>query len=238
MKRIVMVTLALAMAGGGLLAWIGIAVGPLEAQAVISADGEIESKAVGLVFPDGTVQAVASSSAPASVEDTGQKSCWNADGASIPCASTGQDGAWQRGVAWPTPRFTDNNDGTVTDNLTGLVWLENANCFGSRIWTDALADANGLMAGQCGLSDGSLATDWRLPNANELLSLADYSESEPALSAGHPFAGVQVATPYWSSSTSLPTLSTAWSVYMNFGYSSYNGAKSNSYYVWPVRNGQ
>ena len=30
----------------------------------------------------------------------------------------------------PSPRFTDNNDGTVTDNLTGLVWLKNANLFG------------------------------------------------------------------------------------------------------------
>jgi hypothetical protein len=32
------------------------------------------------------------------------------------------------GVAWPNPRFTDNSDGTVTDNLTGLIWLKNANC--------------------------------------------------------------------------------------------------------------
>jgi hypothetical protein len=33
------------------------------------------------------------------------------------------DGEIRAGVAWPTPRFTDNGDGTATDNLTGLTWL-------------------------------------------------------------------------------------------------------------------
>src|SRR5215831_10404550 len=42
--------------------------------------------------------------------------------------AAGDDGALQKGVAWPTPRFTDNNNGTITDNLTGLIWLKNANC--------------------------------------------------------------------------------------------------------------
>lgn len=44
---------------------------------------------------------------------------------------TRDDGALQKGVAWPNPRFTDNANGTVTDNLTGLIWLKNANCFSS-----------------------------------------------------------------------------------------------------------
>ena len=39
---------------------------------------------------------------------------------------TGHDGDYQMGVPWPDPRFTDNEDGTVTDNLTGLIWLEDA----------------------------------------------------------------------------------------------------------------
>ena len=33
----------------------------------------------------------------------------------------GDDGDLQIGVAWPTPRFVDNGDGTLTDNLTGLM---------------------------------------------------------------------------------------------------------------------
>ena len=52
--------------------------------------------------------------------------------------ASGDDGDVQAGVAWPDPRFTDNGDGTITDNLTGLMWLKDANCFGSQTWTNAL----------------------------------------------------------------------------------------------------
>ena len=85
----------------------------------------------------------------------------------IPCVGTGQDGDWQKGVAWPNPRFTDNGNGTVTDNLTGLTWLKNANCYGTRVWATALTDANTLNSGECGLTDGSVEGDWRLPNVRE-----------------------------------------------------------------------
>ncbi|MDR4498241.1 MAG: DUF1566 domain-containing protein [Candidatus Scalindua sp.] len=52
----------------------------------------------------------------------------------------------------PDPRFTDNGNGTVTDNRTGLIWLQNANVAGLRTWADALADVvslnrNGTMNG-------------------------------------------------------------------------------------------
>lgn len=50
----------------------------------------------------------------------------------------GDDGDLQKGTIWPGLRFTNNNDGTVTDNLTGLVWLTNANCFGYQDWNTAL----------------------------------------------------------------------------------------------------
>ncbi|MBF0538082.1 MAG: hypothetical protein HQL03_07505, partial [Nitrospirae bacterium] len=36
----------------------------------------------------------------------------------------GDDGALQKGVVWPNPRFTVNSDQTVTDNLTGLMWTK------------------------------------------------------------------------------------------------------------------
>ena len=60
---------------------------------------------------------------------------------------TRDDGDLQKGVAWPTPRFTDNNNGTVTDNLTGLIWMKNANAFGMKTWDDALNAANSLKSG-------------------------------------------------------------------------------------------
>lgn len=75
--------------------------------------------------------------APANVARTGQTGCWNASGSPIGCAGTGQDGAFVKGVS-ASPRFTDNANGTVRDNLTGLIWLKNANCFGTQLWTNAL----------------------------------------------------------------------------------------------------
>jgi len=77
------------------------------------------------------------SAAPAPVPKTGQTTTYAA----------GDDGALQKGVAWPTPRFTDNNNGTVTDNLTGLTWLRDASCLGFQTWANALAAANSLADG-------------------------------------------------------------------------------------------
>jgi len=149
----------------------------------------------------------------------------------------GDDGHLEKGVAWPTPRFTDNGDGTVTDNLTGLIWLKNANCFGTRTWTQALSDAHTLNSGECGLSDGSSAGEWRLPNVRELQSLIDYGRWDPALPSGHPFTGVQ-SNFYWSSTTVAYDASYAWYVYLVVGFGSSVGFKANSFYVWPVRGGQ
>jgi len=89
---------------------------------------------------------------------------------------TGDDGDLERGLPWPMPRFTDNGNGTVTDNLTGLIWMKNANCFGVRNWSGALSDCNTLHDPGypgCALNDGSNAGDWRLPTRFELESLLD-----------------------------------------------------------------
>ena len=56
---------------------------------------------------------------PAPVPKTGQISCYDEDGFYISCESTWQDGEYQAGASWPNPRFIDNGDGTVIDNLTG-----------------------------------------------------------------------------------------------------------------------
>ena len=63
---------------------------------------------------------------------TGQTKCYNDNGAEIACAGTGQDGEAQAGIAWPDPRFSDRGDGTVIDNLTGLVWTQDANLMATR----------------------------------------------------------------------------------------------------------
>jgi hypothetical protein len=187
------------------------------------------------------------------VNKTGQTDCWNFSGTPIACTGTGQDGDYQRGIdpaiapangytggyntpAWTGVRFTDNGNGTVTDNLTGLIWLKNANCWGTETWANALSNANGLANGSCGLTDGSSAGNWRLPNVNELHSLIDLTESNPALPSGHPFTGVQSFT-YWSSTTYAPIPFGAWYVRLSNGLVGY-GDKTFSLYVWPVRGGQ
>jgi hypothetical protein len=170
---------------------------------------------------------------------TGQTGCYNESNNVIPCSTTGQDGELQKGTAWPNPRFTVNNNGTVTDNLTGLVWLKNANCaainLGPSVWATALANANALANGACGLTDASAAGDWRLPNIVELESLVDLSQDNPPLPADHPFSNVQSSL-YWSSSTSANITGTAWSLSMVNGYV-YDDYKSTKRLVWPVRDG-
>ncbi|MHC4676477.1 MAG: Lcl C-terminal domain-containing protein, partial [Planctomycetota bacterium] len=177
----------------------------------------------------------------ASVEKTGQTGCWDAAGTVISCAGTGQDGELQNGAVWPNPRFTDNADGTVTDNLTGLIWLKNANCFGTQNWATGLSSANALADGSCGLADGSIAGDWRLPNVRELHSLIDYAYANSALSntagtvqwsEGDAFSAVQ--TTYWTSTTFANSTDSAWYIMLSNGRVD-NGIKSTAYNVWPVR---
>lgn len=45
-----------------------------------------------------------------------------------------------------------------------------------------MSDANTLADGACGLTDGSVAGDWRLPNVRELYSLIHLQFFFPALS--------------------------------------------------------
>jgi len=169
--------------------------------------------------------------------------------------TTGSDGALQKGVAWPNPRFTDNNNGTVTDNLAGLIWLTNANCANAtRDWSTALSDVvmlntAGTMNGtNCGdLSNGgSHQIDWRLPNAKELQSLVDFAFDTPALSntagtgqwtPGDPFTGVQLNY-YWSSTWVMGfTKVQEWLVDLRNGGVE-KGNMIDTHYVWPVRGGQ
>jgi hypothetical protein len=166
------------------------------------------------------------------VAKTGQTTCYNAAGTMISCAGTGQDGDLQKGVASPSPRFTDNGDGTVTDKLTGLMWAKDANIFGTKNWTDALSAVNNLSLG--GEGCGTSYTGWHLPNVKELQSLIDFGNYIPALPSGHPFSNVQSSF-YWSSTTHAGNTAYAWYVSMASGIVASNGFKTNYYYVWPVR---
>jgi len=178
----------------------------------------------------------------APIASTGQTKCWSAGNFEIACSGSGQDGEYQMGVAWPNPRFTDNGDGTVTDNLTGLTWMKNAYCFGSRNWFESLSDCNGLADGSCGLTDGSSAGDWRLPNIKQLSGLIHFGFQNLSLpntagtgkwSEGDPFTDVQTFY-YYSSTTHAGAVNTAWTVYFGTGFMNIY-LKGNSGAGWCVR---
>jgi hypothetical protein len=149
---------------------------------------------------------------------------------------TGDDGDLRKGVTWPTPRFTDNTGsgaGTVTDNLTGLMWAKDANTAGLKNWDGALAYCNDLILGG--------HDDWRLPNVKELLSLIDFGKSDPALPGGHPFDNVKanLLSFYGSSTTNHGNSAHAWHVYMHNGnVDSFGKGPLPLIHVWPVRGGQ
>jgi len=171
---------------------------------------------------------------------TGQETCYDETGNVIDCANTGQDGDIQAGASWPSPHFEDNGNGTVTDRLTGLIWLKNANCGGTMNWNDALTYCNNLASGSCGLTDGSVAGDWRLPNIIELESLVNAEKSNPAAWLNtQGFTYVQ-SFYYWSASTYTSYTGRAWLVNMLYGYvfGDYKSCYYCYYYVWPVRAGQ
>ncbi|MFK5987205.1 MAG: DUF1566 domain-containing protein, partial [Pseudomonadota bacterium] len=116
---------------------------------------------------------------------------------------------------------------------------------GSGTWFVARSAAEALANGTCGLTDGSSAGDWHLPNVKELQSLIDFQYADPALSntAGtarwtedNRFSGV-VSLNYWSSTTYVDYTRVAWMVNLSDGVV-VSGDKGDSHYVWPVRGGQ
>jgi len=170
------------------------------------------------------------------VPRTGQVTCWSQVGAFIPdCAGTGQDGELQAGVEWPNPRFTDNRDGTVTDNLTELVWLKNADPFGFSTWQRALDECNKLSSGQHGLKDDSKAGDWRLPNIKEIESLVDYNRAGPCLPDGYEkvFENVRPSS-YWTSTSVAKAPTEAMFIILGVGPAIFE-SKEHPFFVWPVR---
>jgi hypothetical protein len=142
------------------------------------------------------------------------------------------------------PRFVDMGNGTVTDGVTGLVWLKNANPCGEKNWSDAMAYCQSLANGTAGLTDGSVAGQWRLPSMAELqgmgtnppttwVGIGTVTWTEPSA----PFINVQRS--YWSSTEYSQNTNAAYVVQVDWAYSVY-WSKVNylGLYVWPVRNPQ
>jgi hypothetical protein len=166
------------------LSWEGAAVTQANRGGNFVFQGIVPSDCVG-TLSDGivTIEVALANCVPASepagqVRKTGQTSCWDATGALIACAGTGQDGELRKGLA---RSYTDNGDGTITDNTTGLVW-EKLTDDGSIHDVNRTSNWDGAFSRIATLNAANFAGhgDWRLPNVNELQSLVDYG-NHPAV---------------------------------------------------------
>ncbi|MCB9557363.1 MAG: DUF1566 domain-containing protein [Deltaproteobacteria bacterium] len=108
---------------------------------------------------------------PFTIADTNQRNCYASNGAEIPCAGTGQDGAR---IVNP-PSYTDNGDGTVTDNVTGVIWQQSAdtNKDGTVDVNDKFTQSNAV--GYCQKLTLGGHSDWELPDIKTMYSLIDFS---------------------------------------------------------------
>jgi hypothetical protein len=138
----------------------------------------------------------------------------------------------------------------VQDNHTGLVWevKTTSNKDDRYTWYNTNNSTNG---GAVGTDNGGAntqafvasvnsvglcgATNWRLPNKNELVSIVDFSASQPAIDSEY-FPNT-ISSWYWSSSPNASYNDLAWIVYFDVGYGG-NSYKSSGRYVRLVRGGQ
>jgi len=114
------------------------------------------------------------------VVDTGQVTCYNGnEEIASPVAGEsfyGQDAQY----TGKQPSYSDNGDGTVSDNVTGLMWQQSPDTDGDGDIdaADKLSYAAAVAgAGTCNLGGYS---DWRLPTIKELYSLIDFSGKDPS----------------------------------------------------------
>lgn len=130
------------------------------------------------------------------------------------------DGALQKGTAFPNPRFSDNGNGTITDRLTGLMWEQSPSTT-KYTWENAftrVAEINGSGLGGY--------TDWRLPNILELESIVNAEQTSTCdwlITQG--FSGIQNAN-YWTSSTCSTNTANAYYLNLQYGNFTYQSKTS------------
>jgi hypothetical protein len=109
--------------------------------------------------------------------------------------------------------YVDNQNGTVTDSITGLMWQQTA-VSGTRDWATAVAFCPTLnLGGQ---------TDWRLPSAIELASLLDLGRTPPLI---NPTSFPSTAsTSFWSATPSSAVAGDAFYVGFNTGMTNHAAA--------------
>lgn len=100
------------------------------------------------------------------IPDTGQNKCYS-DIRFIACPTLGEETHYGQDAQYGAnqPDYTNNNNGTITDNITGLMWSKSVDDIKLSL-EEAMQRAKTLNLGGY--------TDWRVPNIKELYSLIDF----------------------------------------------------------------
>ena len=162
----------------------------------------------------------------------------------MPCSSA--SAGLQKGLA---RSYTDNGDGTITDNRTGLTWEKLADDGSIHDWDNTYSWTTAFSAKVATLNSTSFAghTDWRLPNVNEPQSLIDFGTFNPAVSGAFNSGGVpgcMVTTCsctrssyYWPSTSSQSSPTLAWTVFFGSGLVGNSSKSTSTYFARAVRGG-
>ena len=125
--------------------------------------------------------------------DTGQTSFYNADGESIAAPAEGEAFYGQDATyVGNQPSYTDNGDGTVSDDVTGLIWEQDPSDE-TYSFDDAQTYCETL---ELGGSD-----DWRTPSLKELFSISDFGSGWPYIDLDYfelTDAGMDKSQQFWS----------------------------------------
>ena len=141
----------------------------------------------------------------------------------------------------PTADFTDNGNGTVTHNKTGLMWkqcTEGLSGVGCAAGTTAVYTWQNAMNQATAANTAAFAgfSDWRLPNQKELFSIVEQQCSIPSVNATI-FPATVSGGFYWSSSSYAANGALALGIVFNYGMSG-SSSKTLTNYVRLVRGGQ
>lgn len=122
-------------------------------------------------------------------------------------------------------RFTVNQDNTITDSLTGLMWLQ-LNTIDSLDFLNAIQQIEQLTF--------SGYSDWRMPNIKELASINNEKANNPSIETAI-FTNFKSGK-YWSSTSQYPNGTNAWFAdFQHYGLTSYC-SKNLKLYVIATRN--